>query len=117
MHAITFLPTSDLESTDGFYAGALGLPLVLDQGVCRIYRVGAAFWGFCACDSPMAESKKVTLTLVDEDVDGWHERLVRHGVAVDGAPRANPRFRIYHFYVTDPNGYSVEVQRFLHPFP
>lgn len=36
---ITFLPVADLQRSAAFYEGALGLPLVVDQGTCRIYRV------------------------------------------------------------------------------
>ena len=35
---VTFLPSADLEATSAFYETALGLPLALDQGGCRIYR-------------------------------------------------------------------------------
>ena len=45
---VTFLLTSDLAATAHFYEDVLGLPLVLDQGSCRIYQVnGNAFIGFC----------------------------------------------------------------------
>jgi catechol 2,3-dioxygenase-like lactoylglutathione lyase family enzyme len=33
---ITFLPVRDLAAAHDFYAGALDLELVLDQGSCRI---------------------------------------------------------------------------------
>jgi len=45
---VTFLYVADLEATHRFYSDLLGLPLVLDQGTCRIYRAaGEAFLGFC----------------------------------------------------------------------
>ena len=45
---VTFLYTHNLEETAAFYEDILGLPLILDQGVCRIYRAsGNAFLGFC----------------------------------------------------------------------
>ena len=45
---VTFLHTVDLDATAHFYESMLGLPLALDQGVCRIYRVAAgAYVGFC----------------------------------------------------------------------
>ena len=34
---VTFLYTRDLEQSAVFYGETLGLPLVLDQGACRIY--------------------------------------------------------------------------------
>ena len=42
---VVFLPTGDLERADRFYQEVLGLPLVLDQGVCRIYRTGSQAFG------------------------------------------------------------------------
>jgi hypothetical protein len=31
-------------------------------------------------------------------------------------PAANPRYNIYHCFLRDPNGYLLEIRRFLHPF-
>ena len=50
---ITFIYTSDLESSARFYEAVLGLPLAVDQGSCRIYRVldGRAYLGICQGDA------------------------------------------------------------------
>lgn len=116
MKAITFLPTTDLAATVAFYEGGLGLPLALDQGVCRIYRIGGGYWGFCSHLEPMADASRVILTLVVDDVPAWHAQLSALGLELDGPVRVNERFGIEHFFLTDPNGYRVEVQRFLAPF-
>ena len=60
---ITFLPTADLAATDAFYTGLVGLPLVRDQGVCRIYGTApgayllhvrlASSHGFAFVDAPL----------------------------------------------------------------
>ncbi|MFQ3586886.1 MAG: VOC family protein [Fimbriimonadaceae bacterium] len=114
--SIVFLPTPDLAATAEFYEAILGLELALDQGSCRIYRVaGAGYWGFCAAAEPPAEPARTILTLVAEDVEGWYRLLVDEGVAVDGPPRVNEVYRIFHFFAADPNGYRIEVQRFLDP--
>ncbi len=112
---VTFCYTGDLESTARFYEDALGLELVLDQGVCRIYRAaGDAYLGFCARDgAPRPDG--VILTLVSEDVDGWHARLAARGVAFEKPPTHNPDFDIYHCFARDPSGYLVEIQRFEDP--
>ncbi len=39
---ITFVYTADLAASARFYGEQLGLPLVIDQGSCRIYRVNAS---------------------------------------------------------------------------
>ncbi len=45
---VTFLHSRDLAATAHFYEAVLELPLVLDQGSCRIYRVSSdGFVGFC----------------------------------------------------------------------
>lgn len=112
---VTFLFTGDLEQTTAFYEGILGLPQVLDQGSCRIYQVGeSAFLGFCEHLDPMAPSG-VILTLVSQQVDDWATYLHQKGIVLEKEPTLNKRFNIYHLFLRDPNGYLVEIQRFLDP--
>jgi catechol 2,3-dioxygenase-like lactoylglutathione lyase family enzyme len=113
---VTFLATGDLEANAAFYQEVLGLPLILDQGVCRIYQAGAAaFLGFCE-HLPLAEEERpVIITLVSQDVDGWYEYVSARGVVVEKRPAMNTAYNIYHFFMRDPDGYLVEVQRFLDP--
>ena len=115
---VTFLYTADLQATAGFYENTLGLPRVLDQGGCRIYSVAAnAFVGFCSHSSAgEGESRSgVVLTFVTDDVDQWYERLYEQGVAFEKPPALNPTYNIYHCFLRDPNGYLLEIQRFLDP--
>lgn len=109
--AITFLKVADLERSHRFYGEGLGLPLVLDQGGCRIYRLaGTAFLGIC--ERAEAGTSNVIVTFVTDDVAGWHEKMVEAGANVDGPPRDNPEYRIHQFFATDPDGHLLEVQRF-----
>ncbi len=113
--AVTFLPVADLERSHEFYGDALGLELVLDQGACRIYRVaGEAFIGVCRRERP-APAGGVIVTLVSQDVDGWHERLAAAGVEVTKPAAYNPEYDIYHCFLHDPDGHVVEIQRFQAP--
>ena len=115
---IVFLYADDLAPMDAFYGGLLGLALERDQGVCRIYRVNAgAALGVCCHRQPSSGRDGALVTLVVADVDGLHARLAAAGIPLDGPPRDEPRFRIRHFFATDPAGYRVEVQRFLDPEP
>ena len=112
---VTFCYTTDFEATTHFYETLLGLPLALDQGACRIYRVrDGAFLGVCRRDKP-PESDGIIVTLVTDDVDGWHARLVARGVAFEKPPAFNAKFNIYHCFLRDPNGYLLEIQRFDDP--
>ena len=98
------------------------LRLALDQGTCRIYQVGReSYIGFCQRENlptpPGSEnSNQVIITLVTPDVDGWYQCLTERGVEFDQAPVANSTYNIYHCFLRDPNGYLVEIQRFLHLF-
>lgn len=108
---VTFLPVTDLEVSHAFYSGALGFDLVLDQGPCRIYRTTpGSFIG--VCQKPVVASAGVIVTIVTDDVAGWYERCVAAGIPVDGPPRDNLEFRIHQFFATDPDGHTVEFQRF-----
>jgi len=114
---VTFLYSRDLERSAAFYGETLGLPLVLDQGGCRIFQVSpGAFLGICACSEERPCSPEgVIVTLVSGDVDGWYEKLKAKGVAFDTPPSANPKYKIYHCFLRDPDGYQVEIQRFDNP--
>ena len=111
---IVFLGTDDLEQTDNFYTNLLGLSLYKDQGVCRIYDVpGGGRLGFCTHIPVTKEEKSPIITLLAADVDDVYQRVVAGGFHPDHPPQENTRFKIYHFFVKDPSGYWVEIQRFL----
>jgi catechol 2,3-dioxygenase-like lactoylglutathione lyase family enzyme len=114
---VTFLYTADLGETAVFYETILELPLILDQGDCRIYGTGrGAFLGFCQHLTGGAQSGSgVVLTLVSQDVDGWYSYLRQKGVEFEKPPQHNPRFNIYHCFLRDPNGYLIEIQHFDDP--
>ncbi|MEF3274104.1 MAG: VOC family protein [Chloroflexus sp.] len=115
--AITFVPVTNLQVSAACYGGALGLPLVLDQGGIHIYRVTrGGYLGLCQQNQPSIADDRLILTIVTADVDVVYQRLIAAGIATDGPPRVNSRYQIYHFFARDPDGYRLEVQRFLHPF-
>ena len=110
---VTFLPAADLVATDAFYAGMLGLPLVRDQGVCRIYATApGAYVGFCDRGYAVPERYRVVLTLLLDDVEGAFARLRDVGAEVVSDPAHSERFAAVTAFVRDPNGYLLELQRF-----
>lgn len=111
---ITFLYTRDIGKTASFYEEIMGLSLALDQGGCRIYRVAGdkGYLGICERDYAPQKPQGVIFTIVTHDVDGWYHHLVEKGVVCDGPPRLNETYGIYHFFLHDPNGYLLEIQRF-----
>ena len=114
---VIFLYTRDLARSAAFYGETLGLPLVLDQGTCRIFRVSAdGFLGVCcSTEARPVNPDGVIVTLVCDDVEGWHERLTTKGVVFETPPRQNPDFNITHCFLRDPDGYLLEIQRFHDP--
>lgn len=112
---ITFLKTKDLAATSAFYGQVMGFKMVLDQGKCRIFRICPnAFVGFCLTEGSTG-SEEVILTIEIEDVDGFCAYLEGQGVEIEVRPRLNEVYKIYQMFVRDPNGYLVEIQRFLDP--
>jgi hypothetical protein len=114
---VTFIFPEDMKSSADFYEHVIGLPLVQDQGDCRLYRVaGEAFLGICSCRPGRSSATgSVVLTFVTSDVDGWYQYLSSVGVPTKAPPAETPSHRIYNFYAQDPGGHVVEFQRFLDP--
>jgi catechol 2,3-dioxygenase-like lactoylglutathione lyase family enzyme len=113
---ITFLPTADLAATAAFYEDVLGLALVRDQGVCRVYATApGAYLGFCARGYAIPTDRRVVVTLLVDDVAAAHEALVAAGGVAEGPPQHSEAFRCTSSFFRDPNGYLVELQRFDEP--
>lgn len=113
---VTFLYTRDLAATDRFYREIMELPLILDQGSCRIYRVGPdSFLGFCERAEAPEQPMGIIFTFVTQAVDEWQVFLAAKGVEFEKLPSLNPAYNIYHTFLRDPNGYLLEIQRFQDP--
>lgn len=113
---VTFLYTRDLAATAEFYETILELPLVLDQGSCRIYETGAgSFLGFCQREETPEDPLGVIVTLVTAEVDAWHDYLSEKGIEFEKPPAFYPAYNIYHCFLRDPNGYLLEIQQFRDP--
>jgi len=120
---VTFLYVKDLEVSERFYGKTLGLELVLNQGLARIYRVGSgnAFLGICLSSAvqqappPDRAPLGVIVTFVTNDVDGAYSALRAKGVAFEKTPTMNTTYDIYNCFFRDPDGYLLEIQKFLSP--
>lgn len=111
---ITFLGTQDLRKTEEFYTKFLGFKCYKDQGKCQIYKVpGGGMIGFCSHIDVIASRKSPIITFITSDVDQVYHILTKKEVAIHEKPKKNPNFPIYHFFLKDPNGYTIEVQKFL----
>ncbi len=112
---VTFIYTSNLLETSRFYEDVLGLELVLEQSNCRIVKVCEnAYLGYCERCVP-EDKRGVILTFVTDNVDEWYDKLLNSGVQFEKSPAYHPDYNIYHCFFRDPNGYLLEIQRFLTP--
>ena len=109
------MKTKDLEETTQFYTRIMGFEFVLDQSGCRIFQITPnSYIGFCLTEDSTG-SDEVIFTLEIEDVDGACAYLESLGIEIAVKPRLNERYKIYQMFIQDPNGYSIELQRFLDP--
>ncbi|MHA2288713.1 MAG: VOC family protein [Promethearchaeota archaeon] len=112
--SITFLGTSNLKKTLKFYQDVLGLTLYKDQKVCLIFNVtDQSKIGFCEHIPVIHKGKSPIISLVTEEVDEKYNELIQKGLEIPESPKLNNKFNIYHFFFKDPNGYTIEIQRFL----
>ena len=111
---IIFLGTENLEETNDFYTKVLELDLYKDQKTCMIYTINEkASIGFCTHIKKTLDVKSPIITFIVEDVDGFYKRLKDKGVKIEEEPKVNEKFNIYHFFLKDNNGYTLEIQKFL----
>ncbi|MCR9148315.1 MAG: VOC family protein [Rhodobacteraceae bacterium] len=112
--AITFFYYRDLPAAMRFYENELGLPLAIDQGWCKIYRiVGAAHVGLVDETRGMNKwtaDKPVQLCIRVQDVDAWHLYAQHRGFAGLSGLFQNDALGIRAFVFNDPEGYQIEIQ-------
>lgn len=114
---ITFIAVNDLDKSSHFYGQIVGLPLALDQGTCRIFKICQdSYLGICQCSEGRRPSPDgIIITWVTEDVDQRYEELAGKNVHFEKPPSHNEAFKIYHCFFRDPDGYLLEIQRFEDP--
>lgn len=115
---VTFFPVQDIEATARFYARVIGLKLWQDMGKCRIFDCGRGFWGFCQYDDGRKPALGTCLSLNMPDteaVDRQYARLKAMGVCIKQPPARHSEFPVYSFFMSDPDGYTVEFQKIMLP--
>jgi lactoylglutathione lyase len=113
--AITFLYCRDLPGAMRFYETVLGLPLAIDQGWCKIYRLcPGAHVGLVDETRGMhrwAAEKPVQLCLrVGDVVNAWYRYATALALPNLSALFQNEALGIRAFVFDDPEGYQIEIQ-------
>jgi len=109
---INFYRVEDLEKTRQFYSGVLNLPLYKDQGKCLIFDTYHGKLGLCS-HFPEEISQSSCITFVYDSVKSVDEMYNKLSGYAEHAPVENTVFRIYHFFIMDPNGLKLEFQSFI----
>jgi predicted enzyme related to lactoylglutathione lyase len=112
--AITFFYYRDLPRAMRFYEDILGLPLAIDQGWCKIYRIcDGAHVGLVDETRGMhkwAEVKPVQLCIRVAQVDDWYAYAQERSLNNLSKLFVNEALGIRAFVFTDPEGYQIELQ-------
>lgn len=112
LNTIHFYGTKDLEMTYDFYRHACQLELIKDQKKCHIYGKKEKFYlGFCTHLEVIHKDKSPIITFLVDDVGAWHKHMSSYSSVSD--VEVNDFYKIEHFFCEDPNGYTLEFQRFL----
>lgn len=115
-----FLYYRDLDRATAFYRDTLGLELVADYNMARIFRVAEESYlilvdatkGMHTADEP----KSVALALVTDQLEQWHDYLATKGLKPGRPFAARPGSAHDGFVIKDPEGYLLEFERFnQHP--
>ena len=117
--AITFLYYRDLTRAEAFYRDVLGLPLVIDQGFAKIFRLAdGAHMGLVDEARGMnnwQKEKCVQLCLRVPDVEAWYAWAEEAGLDELSQLFVNDTIGIRAFVFRDPEGYQIEVQSATRP--
>lgn len=112
--AITFFYYRELAAAMRFYEDILGLPLAIDQGWCKIYRIaGGAHVGLVDESRGMNKwqaDKCVQLCIRVPDVDAWYAYAQEEALAGLSQLFVNDGIGIRAFVFNDPEGYQIEIQ-------
>ncbi|MBN2432581.1 MAG: VOC family protein [Acidobacteria bacterium] len=112
MGGIIFFRTQKLPELREYYGERLGCTVWLDQQDCVIFRYANMLFGFCQRDDVRMDGM---ITFFFNDRAGVDRHYEKFKDLAQSPPKDNPRYRIYHFFATDPEGRTIEFQYFDHP--
>lgn len=115
-----FLYYRNLDRATAFYRDTLGLELVADYDMARLFRVADESYlflvdatkGLHTADEP----RSVALALLTDQLEEWHTYLTSKGFPPGRPFAARPGSAHDGFVIKDPEGYLLEFERF-NPHP
>ena len=113
--SVIFFPCRDLVETIAYYTTVLELPVYKKLDSTVWFDTGYGYLAFVQYgpERPMATGACISFNLPTiADVDAMYEKLQSRPVlGLQGPPAHHPRFPVYSFFFSDPNGYTLEYQR------
>ena len=113
--SVIFFPCKDIQETIEYYTTVMELPIYKNLGDLVWFDCGRGYLAFVqyGADRPMATGECISFNLPSiEAVDDMYEKLrTRPVIGLKGAPAHHPRFPVYSFFFSDPNGYTLEFQK------
>jgi catechol 2,3-dioxygenase-like lactoylglutathione lyase family enzyme len=104
-----FVHVRDLEKTREFYAGLLGLTVLMEHpGYLRLGGGEGFHLGFEERDEPEIGAAGVEIVIRVDDVDAAYHRLTSAGVPFQTAPE-DQEWGARHAWLTDPDGYRLSL--------
>ena len=111
MNGIIFFGTNKLEEIEKFYIETVGCEVWLRQADCTVLKFGNMVFGFCQREQ--AETNGILCFVLPgrAEVDEYYDKLK---IKADDHPQLNEKYKIYHFFASDPENRKIEFQSFEH---
>lgn len=115
--SVIFFPCRDIDETKQYYTQVLGLSVYKDLGNTVWFDCGYGYLAFVdyGPDRAMASGACISFNLPSvEAVDEMYHALQNSPIRVlglEGPPVHHPKFPVYSFFLSDPNGYTLEYQK------
>ena len=109
MNGIIFYGTEKYDDILTFYCDVVKCKTWLVQSDCTVLQHGNLLLGFCRRDHTDACGIICFYYPSRDDVDRMYDALK---ASAQSPPKENPKYEIYHFFATDPDGRMIEFQCF-----
>jgi len=113
--SVVFFPCKDIYETVKYYTKVLGLSIYKDVGNTVWFDCGYGYIAFVQYGDgrDMASGICISFNMASEqEVDEVYKMLLeRPVIGLRGNPQKHPRFPVYSFFLSDPNGYTLEFQK------
>ena len=113
---VIFFPCTDLNETIAYYRDVLGFAVYKQLPGTVWFDCGQGYLAFVQYDDGRALASGMCISFNLPDVSAvdarYSELCGKAGViGLGAAPAMHPRFPVYSFFLSDPNGYTLEYQK------